>query len=485
MDTGLYLTFSDPTDTPATELPPVGPLDHVVMSHDVMLAERRVIVQASEIGVAISRWLEAELEMQRATGNEPGGTRRRGRRLVARDGVYLRFVDLARATEPDTLPEFGPFAVVRVEQGEVEADGTVLARQVDGRTWSLSSTCGTDLAGLRRPDIAFRTADSAYHRSVAPLIGAARAAVPTQPWQPPPRVTPPAIEPATIAPPLVDPAPKVEEADAPVFAMPPGEWPSYFDRSKPRADDVAVGWKSTPPSASRGDESLSLTDRATQEATLRSRLQGQSASDPTSSYGADTRVYGTRHRSGAAPAAESIDRRGGLQWGAALWRTRFLVIGVLLVFVSGYYLYAFLTGGAPSISGGQQMTYVGLGERFSSASWQYSVNGIEKAATAGVARPRWQYYIVRMEVTNRGAAGPLSPRDFTVIGPSGTEYSAEGLTGGVYQNPENLGSSYVWPTTFPRGQTLTVRVVFDIEPGATRGLLLRIPDLPSTRVRLD
>ena len=87
MEPGLYVTFFTKDEPASRELPPVGPLDNVVLRQHVLLAERRSVQQAQELGVAIDRWLEAELEIQRAMGAEPGGTRRTARSSTSAVGA--------------------------------------------------------------------------------------------------------------------------------------------------------------------------------------------------------------------------------------------------------------------------------------------------------------------------------------------------------------------------------------------------------------
>src|SRR5512141_827334 len=97
MEAGLHLTFFEPGESVDRELPPVGPLDHLVVGARRLVAERSAVHQMQDIDVAIDRWLEAELELQRALGEEPGGTKRSELRVTARDGGYLRFAVLGDA----------------------------------------------------------------------------------------------------------------------------------------------------------------------------------------------------------------------------------------------------------------------------------------------------------------------------------------------------------------------------------------------------
>ncbi|HEU5288131.1 MAG TPA: hypothetical protein VFV20_07000, partial [Candidatus Limnocylindria bacterium] len=107
MESGIYVTFFDAGEPPERELPPVGPLEHVVLRHRELVAERRTVGQAPDTGVEIARWLEAELELQRATGEEPGGPRRAEMRILARDGVYVRFAVFGDVRERDSVAELG------------------------------------------------------------------------------------------------------------------------------------------------------------------------------------------------------------------------------------------------------------------------------------------------------------------------------------------------------------------------------------------
>src|SRR5262249_61903948 len=118
-----------------------------------------------EMGGDIARWLEAEIEFQRATGEEPGGPKRTEMRFAARDGVFLRFTVFGEARERDALPELGPFAVVMIGRRGVEADGQILAMRAPSELapWELASATGSELAGVHKPDIAFRTTATAYH----------------------------------------------------------------------------------------------------------------------------------------------------------------------------------------------------------------------------------------------------------------------------------------------------------------------------------
>ena len=484
MESGIYVTFLNADEPANRELPPVGPLDHVVLRQHLLLAERRTITQAEELGVAIDRWLEAELELQRAMGQEPTPSKRTERRFVARDGVYLRFLAFGDVYEREPVPEVGPFAVVLVGPRGVEADGTMLATRVasDLASWELTAASGDEFAGTHKSDLAFRTTNSAYHQSVArvtpkPILTASAPASFSSHADPTPA--------AQIAEPDARPTPTERRREPPeVYSPPPRE--VY---SPPARESFA------PQPAATSEAELTAADRALiekierdrQDESLRARIQVEERRrlGVDDAQGENTTTFAMRYR--AQPGADAVipaNDGGGLEWGAALWRTRFLIIGVLAVLVGGYYFFAVRTGGNPSVGG--QVTYVNIAQKFSSSRWDYVVNGVQRVPSAGTATARGEYYLVRVAVTNRGTDSlQTSPADFTLYDVNGTDYRAEGLTAGPYQTSENPGSQYPWPSVFPISRTVTFTVIFDVPPGLPRGMLLGISDLPATRVKLD
>jgi len=95
VEPGLYVTFFTAGEPLADELPAVGPFDHLVVRPGALVADRRSVSQSGDFGGF--RWIEAELELQRALGNEPGGVRRPDLRIAAPQGVYMRFASLESA----------------------------------------------------------------------------------------------------------------------------------------------------------------------------------------------------------------------------------------------------------------------------------------------------------------------------------------------------------------------------------------------------
>jgi len=477
MENGIYVTFLTANEPANRELPPVGPLDQVVVRPRVLVAERRGITQAEDLGVAIERWLEAELELQRAMGQEPGGAKRDERRFVARDGVFLRFVTFGDAYERGAVPELGPFAVVHVTPRSVEADGAMLATRAsaDAPAWTLGPACGTEFAGLNKTDIALRTSTGAYHHAVARVTPAPQltASVPAS-FAPDAQVAPP--------PPR---SPTVEASE-------PQEPHVFVERARPKTTEV---YSPQAGAAAPGPE-VTAADRALMERVERERLAAESLRARIQDE-ERRRAGGEEPRAAAAQAAPMLYRadtgggavipatvdEGGLEWGLALWRTRFLIIGVLLLLVGGYYFFAIRSGGA---SVGGQTTYVTVAQKFSSARWEYQVNGVQRVTTAGIAQARGEFYIVRIAATNKGTENlQLSPADFTLYDANGADYRPSSITSGPYQTSDNPQSPYPWPKEFPIGRPVTFSVIFDVTALPARGNELTVSDVLNTRVRLD
>jgi hypothetical protein len=169
VEPGLYLTFFTEGEPVDGELPPVGPLEHVVVRGQSLIADRKNGEADPSSGGG--RWIEAEHELRRATGQEPGGTTRSDLRIAGPEGVYLRFVSFGDTAEADPVPELGPYAVVVVGRRGVEADGDPLATRAgtNQNLWELTGVGGSALVGVIRPDIAFRTRSTMYHPEITPF----------------------------------------------------------------------------------------------------------------------------------------------------------------------------------------------------------------------------------------------------------------------------------------------------------------------------
>jgi len=138
VEPGLYVTFFSEGEPRDGELPPVGPLEHIVVRDGSLLADLKDGGWSDVFGAG-PRWTEAKGEFRRATGVEQGGVQRPDLRIAGPEGVYLRFVSFGEAAEHDPVPELGPYAVVVVSRRGVEADGDSLAtRTAPTRTYGSS-----------------------------------------------------------------------------------------------------------------------------------------------------------------------------------------------------------------------------------------------------------------------------------------------------------------------------------------------------------
>jgi hypothetical protein len=454
MQPGLYVTFFDKDEPADQNLPPVGPLDAVVLRRGfIVTGERRAVPQPEAQDGPIDRWLEAELEMQRATGDEPGGPTRSEVRVAAREGVFMRFGVFGETREHDFVPELGPFAVVVVGPRAVLGDGVLLAMRPPSELapWELTEGAGPDFAGVHKPDLAFRTPTTRYHEAIAPA-------------------------PPTGA------APQSQDALAQVFieghgADTEGPLPAFLDRRQPELTDGDRELIERI-DQDRADETL----RAKIDVAKRKRLHGDGDAEDATTWAAGRRPQGWDT---ATPNEEFVaEAPPGFEFGPALWRLRFAVIGVLLLLV-GTYGFAVVRGGGTLVPLTAQTQTVGIAQRFNSARWDYIVNGVQRVPTAGEARARFGYYIVRVGATAKGDAQQLSPGDFSLVDANGVEHGAEGISSGAFQGDANATSPYTWPREFPSGQSVTFNVIFDVDPSLPRGMLLKIGDVPNTRVKLD
>ncbi|MDQ2913563.1 MAG: hypothetical protein M3T56_09930 [Chloroflexota bacterium] len=456
MEPGLYVTFFKEGESREGELPPVGPLEHVVLRDGVLVADRKSVhhVDISEHANA-GRWIDAELELQRAMGVEPGGARRPHLRFAAREGVYLRFASFGESAENNPARELGPYAVVTVGPRGVDADGELLAIPTGSKRalWDLTATAGKDLAGVVRPDIAFRTQWTAYHGGIRPPR--------TEPATP----TKSAATESALRSPVVPPALRVPERKQ-AFTVAPAR-PQSDPPPRPMPTVATRSIESPGGGASRGV----VTAKATAPANLQ-------YADPVAST--------LLSRVSANPRTTTITDAGGgqssrgLEWGGALWGMRFVIIGVLVIFVAVFGFVSVRNNvNAPSVS------TVAIGKTITGVRWDYTVNNVSRTTTAGEATSRDIYLVVRVGVKNRGSEGAvLAPGEFSLVDSTGTEYASLSQSAAPYQSPANSGSPYVWPRDYPVGQLISLPVFFEI-PQSVRGLQLLIREVPTTRVKLD
>ncbi len=190
-ETGVYLQFYDDGEHLDKELPPLGPFELLIIRHNRIIGDRE-LVEHDMMGVgSVERWLEAELELRRALGDEPGGVRRSHMRIRApRGDIIVRFYDYG-GDEPPKGPELGPFYALTIGKREVRADDKLLAiRSTDMSPWTLTDQVRPGIAGINKADF------SVFSLSARDPMAKSRAAAAAPPPAPAPA---PQMAPPTAA----------------------------------------------------------------------------------------------------------------------------------------------------------------------------------------------------------------------------------------------------------------------------------------------
>src|SRR5438045_7901777 len=201
-DSGVYLQFFNEGEALEKELPPLGPFELLIIRHNRLIGDREHIEHDTQdlMGAgSVERWLEAELELRRALGDEPGGVHRHHMRFRApRGDIIVRFYDYA-GDGPPRVPELGPFYQLIVGKREVRGDDKLLAiRSTDMSPWTLTDAVRPGVAGINKADLSVFALSARETRPVAP----------------------PPIAAVAVPMPLVEPAPAATHRAAAVTASP-------------------------------------------------------------------------------------------------------------------------------------------------------------------------------------------------------------------------------------------------------------------------
>jgi hypothetical protein len=468
-EAGVYLQFFDEGESIDRELPPLGPFELLIIRHNRIIGDREQ-VEHDAMGLgAVERWLEAELELRRALGDEPGGIRRSHMRIRApRGDIIVRFYDYG-GDEPPKVPELGPFYSLTIGKREVRADDQLIAiRSTDLSPWTLTEAARPGVAGVTKADF------SVFSLSV-------REARPEPAPAPPPTMRQTA-------------GPIMAATAAPAVEMPPMPAGEFVERRKVQRELYVAR-----PDAQR-EQSLTRADVETAEKLKQQalgeqlmierlrreqRVSPEAALQPQASAGDLAMRFQPpvrereAARAAAAQAIEYEDEPFTARLLRFLWSARLVIVTVLLVaaLVSayGYLQPKITTNGAPP-----PLTFAALGDKIQSADWTYTITSVERALKLGtVPAASGGYLVVHLTATKTNAdAAPLSTSNFQVIDAAGARGFAFDPTSDIYTS--NLG--LVWASRYPTTQPVQDHLVFDVSPTA-RALILFIKDA-NVQVRL-
>jgi hypothetical protein len=467
-ETGVYLQFFDEGESMDKELPPLGPFELLIIRHNRIIGDREQ-VEHDMMGLgAVERWLEAELELRRALGDEPGGVRRSHMRIRAPQGdIVVRFYDYG-GDEAPKVPELGPFYALTIGKREVRADDKLLAiRATDMSPWTLTDAGRPGIAGINKADF------SVFSLSVRDARPAAPAPVP-----------PPSMRE------VAGPAP----ADAPPpFEMPrAGPQGEFVERRKVQRE-VYVARPDSQRERSLTPADVETVDKLKQqelaEQLMIERLRREQRVSPEAALHpqqtpADLPMRfqpPVREREVARAAAEAAqyeDEPFTTRLLRFLWSARLVLVTLLLVASIGS-AYGYLQ---PKVAGSATtppLSFAAMGDKVQSADWTYTVTSVERTLKLGTAPPTTGgYLIVHLTVSKKNAdAPPLSTSDFLLVDANGARSLAFAPSSDLYTN-----TGVVWASKYGTNQFVQDHLVFDVNPNA-KNLLLFIKDA-NVEVRL-
>ena len=479
---GVYLQFFDEGEASDRELPPLGPFELLIVRHNRIIGDREAVEHDVLGAGSVERWLEAELELRRALGDEPGGVRRGHMRIRApRGDIIVRFYDYA-GDEAPKVPELGPFYALVVGKREVRADDKLLAiRSTDMSPWTLTDAIRPGIAGINKADFSVFSLSVRDPRA-APQPTAPR---PLAPQAPPQGTTPVAVP----APPAAPAGPMLPTATTST----PAE-PAFVERRKVQREIYVArplptqGEQLTPADVNLILRVDKLKQQELAQQLMVERLRRAQHADPEIAL--RTEAVDTlpmrfqppvKERAAAEAAAEEYEEvpfTGHLL--GFLWSAR-LVIITLLIAVAAVSGYGYVRASAVP-SGPPALTYAAVGAKIPSGDWTIAVDSVERTLSLGTTRPTaGSLLIVHITATKKNGDAPnLDPSDFVLVDPTGARSLAFGPTSEVYSSTTGL----TWPARYAVSAPTRSVVIFDVNPGAKSLLFLiksaniavRLPD---------
>ncbi len=465
---GVYLQFFDEGEAADRELPPLGPFELLIVRHNRIIGDREAVEHDMLGAGSVERWLEAELELRRALGDEPGGVRRGHMRIRApRGDIIVRFYDYA-GDEAPKVPELGPFYSLVVGKREVRADDKLIAiRSTDMSPWTLTDAIRPGIAGINKADF------SVFSLSVRdPRTAQQPSALPPLAPRAQPQGTALPAQPARPDGPMAPAAGASGPEEAAFVERRKVQREIYVARPLPTQDEQL-----TPADVNLILRVDKLKQQELAEQLMVERLRRAQHADPeialrTEAVDALPMRFQppVKERTPVEAAAEEYEeepfttRALGFLWSARL------VIITLLILVAAVSAYGYVrASGAPS--GPPPLTYAAVGVKIPSGDWTIAVDSVERTLSLGTTRPRaGSLLIVHITATKKNGDAPnLDPSDFALVDPTGARILAFGPTSELYSSTTGL----TWPARYAVSAPTRSVVIFDVNPGA-KGLLFLI-----------
>jgi hypothetical protein len=477
-ETGIYVEFFDEGEPADKQLPPLGPFELLVVRHNQIIGDREQVEHDIQdmMGVgSVERWLEAELELRRALGDEPGGVHRGHMRIRApRGDIIVRFYDYA-GDEPPKVPELGPFYSLTVAKREVRADDKLLAiRSTDMSAWTLTDAVRPGVAGINKADFSVFSLSARDPRVVAALDSARRAHPPlVAPTSAPSNAEPPhadvpAAEPPPAEPPYAGPQPDFVERRRVQREI-------YVSRPGPQRDEPL-----TPADVNLILRVDKLKQQELAEQLMIERLRREQHISP------EAALHPEAAPSVAMRFQPPVKERAAAQAAAAeaetdeisltertlrlLWAGRLFLVSALVI-IAAVSAYGYLQPRATASGEPPALSFAALGQKVTTSSWTYTVVSVERPVRIGTTpASKGGYLIVHVTVSRKDAdARAVDPSDFTLIDGTGAGSFAFAAASDVYAPSTGV----TWATRYALNASVQDHLVFDVNPSA-RGLLLLI-----------
>ena len=486
-ETGVYLQFFNEGEPLEKELPPLGPFELLIIRHNRIIGDREAVEHDMLGAGSVERWLEAELELRRALGDEPGGARRAHMRIRApRGDIIVRFYDYG-GDEAPKVPELGPFYALTVGKREVRADDKLLAiRSTDMSPWTLTDAVRPGVAGINKADFSvfsLSTRDPRARTTSPPALPVAPAPTAPAPIAAAPAAQPRAEQPPAVAPPAVPMIAQRAGPEEPFAERRKVQREIYVARPDPQRDQAL-----TPADVNLILRVDKLKQQELAEQLMIERLRkeqhvsSETALRPDAAAAVPMRFQPPVKEREAAEAAAELEEEDdslGASVLGLLWSARIVLVS-LLILAAAVTAYGYLQPKVAKIGVAPPLTFAAMGAKIQGPDWTYTVTSVERSLKLGtLPSATGGYLIVHITVSKTSAdAPPLDPSGFVLIDATGARSLAFAPSSDVYTNSIGL----VWATKYATNAFVQDHLVFDVSPNAT-SLILHI-NAANVEVRL-